>query len=155
MVRPSWNFVTMKIFRNGLCISWIPTWKLSIALWIPPSPLLCTKELIQPDFNYLCVPTTWCHVAHLLPSNNIHVMLNFFLFYIWTTCQQLHILFYNNSQILFQKILKTQQISYTLTKSCCTEEIMPDQSVRLGLRVLCKRATWVVPLYLARLSRAD
>jgi hypothetical protein len=134
--------VTLKIFQNGLQISWITTCKLSIALWVPPCPLLCTTELIWPDFNYLCVPTTWCHVAHLLPLNNVRCDVNFFLFLCGWHVNNSIFCFTIKVKFYFKKLLKTPQISYTLMKSYYTKEVAPDQSAWLGLRVLCERATW-------------
>jgi hypothetical protein len=67
----------------------------------------------------------------------------------WMTCQQLHILFYDKSQILFQKITKntTNQLyvnEILLHKRSCTRPISVTRlegPVRTG--------------YMARLSHAD
>jgi hypothetical protein len=148
--RPFWNVVTFKIFWNDLRISWIPTCKLSIALWVPPCPMLCTTELIWLDFNYLCVPMTWCHVAHLFPSNNVRSDVDFFYFFIlWMTCQQLHILFYDKSQISFRKITKNMTnhlfinkiLLHRRSRARPINATKPGGPVRMGYVVRLSHAT--------------
>jgi hypothetical protein len=143
MVHPFWDAITLKIFRNGRRISWIPTCKLSIPLWVPLCPMLCTAELIRLDFKYLCVPMTWCRVEHLFASNMFVVLSKYFYFFICGRHVDSSIFcFTTRVKFYFQKLLKTQQISYTLMKSCCIEEVVPDQTAWLGSGVLCKRAMW-------------
>jgi hypothetical protein len=144
MVRRFWDFVTLKIFWNSLCISWIPTCKLSIALWITSCPMLCTIQFIQLDLNYLWVATIWCRVAHLFPLKDVLRDVEiFFLFFICELRVDSYIFcFATKVQLYCEKLLKTRQIDYTLTNSCCTEAVASGLSARLGLASLCKPAMW-------------
>jgi hypothetical protein len=85
-------------------------------------------------------------------------MLIFFLIlYMRRTCWHIHFLFYDTSLIVPRKILKTWQIGYMLTNSCCTEEVTPGLSAQLGPGVLCKPAmwhNWVTSIRVARLALA-
>jgi hypothetical protein len=160
MVRPFWGSVTLKVFQNGLHISWIPMCKLSTTLWITPCPMLCTTQFIRPDLNYLCVTTIWCRVAHLFPSKDILCDVEiFFLFFICELCVDSYIFcFTTKVQLYCEKIFKTQQINYTLTNSWCTEAVAPGLSTRLGLASLCKSAmwhNWVTPDRMAQLGLAS
>jgi hypothetical protein len=154
-VWPFWNSITLKIFQNGLCISWILMCKLSMALWIPLCPMLCTTELIWPNLNYLCVTTTWCCLAHLCHSK--HILRDVEVFFLFFICRghvnSLNFCFITKFQLYFKKLLKTCQNSYTVTTSCCTEEVTLLYMARLGPGS-CADGRCVTPLCMAWLTLA-
>jgi hypothetical protein len=106
-VRSFWNSITLKIFRNGPCIFWISTCKLYTALWITLFPLFCTLELIGPKLNCLCHYKLMSCSSSMSLETRSSWWWNFFLiFYMWRTCRQLQLLFYNRSPILLREISK-------------------------------------------------
>jgi hypothetical protein len=123
MVSPFWNFVTFKMFWDGMCMSRILMRKLSIALWITSRPLLCNTEFIRPNWNYICAATTWCRVALLSPSNHDldDVKCFFFIFICGGHVDVFNFCFTTIVQFYFEKLLQKWRFGYTFRSFCCTD----------------------------------
>jgi hypothetical protein len=105
-------------------------------------PMCCYNFMLCSSFVPLETRISWCQI--------------FYLFFICRGHEHIfHFCFMTKGQFYCEKLLKILLNGYTFTKSCCTGEVTPDLSARLGPRFLCERAMWrewVAPLSLAWLA---